>query len=264
MADDPYFEPEYKFDKIPKPKELGLKRGGKMDNIMEAGEIAAYYGDLMVFGASSSKFTRNYAPTGKMVREFGVQPISIYGVNYFTPTGLTCHNGAQMYNYVQTIPKGDSMGKNMQRAIASVGMPPLKGLAPGAVEDMKAAADLRGLSQTFFGSMYPICVKQTLPVGTPEGQIKNSDGSPLITVPDKVEYIKGIPYQTRWIQSKKPNGEPLTLTKEEFDKIPKALNFDGTPLYIKEKFSNQQLSSGIVAAMAIPLLVLTAMKLFKQ
>lgn len=260
---DGYFEPDYQFYKsIPTPKQLGMKRGGKMDFVMEAGEIAAYYGDLMVFGESSGKFTRNYAPTGKMVREFGVQPIQKFGVNYFIPTGLTCHNGAEMFNYIQTIPKGDALGKNMQRALSSVGMPPLQGLAPGAVEDMKAATDIRGLTKVFFGSMYPICVKQTLLVGTPDGKIKNKDGSPLITKPDTVEMINGIPHQTRWIQSTKPNGEPLTLSKEEFDKIPKSLNFDGSSLYTKENFTAKD-STGIIYAFILPLLLLTAIKIFK-
>jgi hypothetical protein len=263
---DPYFEPDYQFYKdIPKPKQLGMKRGGKMDNVVEAGEIAAYYGDLMVFGASSGKFTRNYAPTGKFVREFGIKPIQPFGVNYFLPTGLTCHNGAQMYNYIQTIPKGDALGKNVQRAMASVGLPPLKGLAPGAVEDMKEIADVRGITKAFLGSLYPVCEKQTLFVGTPDGKLKNSDNKDIITDPKSVEMINNKPYQTRWVQSRKPNGEPITLTKEEFDAIPKSLKFDGTPVYPKENFTDSNIPSrGIILAVTIPLLVLTTMKILQN
>ncbi len=261
---DPYFEPDYKFyGAIPKPKELGLRRGGRSDDIMGAAEIAAYYGDLMVFGQSSGKFTRNYAQNGKFVREFGVQPIKTFGVNYFLPTGLTCHNGAEMYNYVETIPKGDALGKNVTRAMASVGLPPLRGLAPGAVEDLKAAADIRGLTKAAFGSMYPVCEKQTLPVGTPEGDLKNKEGADLITSPKTVEMINGRPHQTRWVQAME-RGEPKTLTKEEFDAIPKSLKFDGTPLYPKEKFTTQQISTSLLSAAGLALLGLLALKMSKS
>lgn len=282
-----FFEPDYNLYKlIPKPNEIGLKRGGKMDYVMEAGEIAAYYGDLLTFGASSSQFTKNYRPDGKFVREFGIKPIQSFGVNYFVPTGIKCHNGAQMYHYVETIPRGDAAGKNLQRAFASVGLPPLRGLAPGAVEDMKEIGDIRAITHAALGSVYPVCEKKTLYVGTADGKIRNPQGKLVITEPNKAERIKGYTYQTNWVQAKDANGNPITLSKEDFDKIPKSLKYNGESVEsdpkrvlkssllsvptdktswntedLKEKFTNDNASStGILLAAAIPLLVLVAMK----
>jgi hypothetical protein len=286
-----FFEPDYNLNKlIPSPKDLGIKTGGKMDYVMEAGEIAAYYGDLLTFGTSSSQFTRNYSPNGKFVREFGKKPIQSFGVNYFIPTGITCHNGAQMYYYVETIPKGDAGGKNLQRAIASVGLPPLRGLAPAAVEDAKEAGDMRAMTNAVFGSVYPVCEKKTLYVGTADGKIRNPQGKLVISEPSKVEYINGFAHQTNWVQAKNAKGEPMTLTKEEFDKIPKSLKYNGKSVEsdpkpkhksnllsvppdktswnaedLKEKFTNHSNSrTGILLAAGIPLLVLIAMKTYMR
>jgi hypothetical protein len=281
-----FFEPDYNLYKlIPKPKEIGLKRGGRMDDVMVAGEVAAYYGDLMTFGASSGNFTKNYAPNGKFVREFGMKPIQPYGVNYLVPTGITCHNGAQMYNYVETIPKGDALGKNMMRAWESVGLPTMRGLAPGAIEDAKEAGDVRAITNAFLGSIYPVCEEKTLFVGSPDGKIRNQQGKFIITEPKTVKMINGSPHQTRWVQAKTPSGDPITLSKGTFDKIPKSLKFNGksvesdpkpkhksnllsVPAYktswnkedLKEKFTTSQTSNGIILAMTIPLLVMLAMK----
>jgi hypothetical protein len=281
-----FFEPDYNLYKlIPNPIDLGLKRGGKMDYVMEAGEIAAYYGDLMTFGASTGKFTRNYAANGKFVREFNRKPIQPYGVNYVVPTGIKCHNGAQMYNYVETIPRGDALGKNMMRAVASVGLPPMRGLAPGAVEDVKEVGDVRAIANAFLGSIYPVCEKKDLPVGSPDGKIRNQEGKLIITEHKTVKMINGRPHQTRWVQAKTRRGDPITLSKEEFDKIPKSLKFNGQPVEsdpkpkhtsnllsvppdktswnkedLKEKFTISETSNGIILAITIPLLVMLAMK----
>jgi hypothetical protein len=217
---------------VPTPPQVGVKRGGAMGDVWDAARGMAYYGDMIVFGQSSGQFSANNA-----------NKMKILGVNYFSPTGLTCHNGTQMYEYNELIPKGDAMGKRVQAAFATAKLPPLKGLAPGAIEDMKYVTDMRAISQTMFGSIYPVCVKQTLPVGTAEGEITQK-GKSIITNPKKVEWINGKPHQTHWIQSRKPNGDPITLSKEEFDSIPKAFNFDGTraAASVKEGFINQNLS----------------------
>jgi hypothetical protein len=219
-------------DFIPVPAAVGVRRGGSMEEVFNSARGMAYYGDMIIFGRSSGKFSENNAINFK-----------ILGVNNFMPSGLTCHNGTQMYVYNQTIPKGDGMGKRVQQAFASVGLPPLKGLAPGAIEDVKYATDMRAISQTMFGSIYPVCVKQTLPVGTAQREIEQN-GKPIISDPKTVEWINGWPHQTRWIQATKPNGEPITLSKEEFDKIPKAFKFDGSPAAatVKEGFVNTNLS----------------------
>jgi hypothetical protein len=217
---------------VPKPRQVGVKRGGSMGDVWDSARGMAYYGDMIIFGKSSGKFSENNA-----------QNMKILGINYFTPTGLTCHNGTQMYLYNELIPKGDSMGKRVQAAFASVGLPPLKGLAPGAIEDVKYVSDMRAISQTMFGSIYPVCAKQTLPVGTAQGEIEQN-GKPIVTDPKTVEWINGKPHQTRWIQAFKKNGDPVTLSKEDFDKIPKAFKFDGSPAAttVKEGFVNTNLS----------------------
>lgn len=225
-------------DFVPTPKEIGIRRGGKLGDVFNAARGMAYYGDMIVFGRSSGKFSENNAHRMK-----------ILGVNHFMPTDLTCHNGTQMYLYNEYVPKGDALGKRVQAAVASTGLPPLKGLAPGVVEDIKNVANVRPLVNTMFGSIYPVCEKKTLPVGTAEGQIVQG-GKSIITGAKDVQWINGVPHQTRWIQATKPNGDPVTLSKEEFDKIPKAFNFDGSPAAstaaataIKEKFSDMNLST---------------------
>ena len=287
-----FFEPDYDIvNKIPHPKKgLGLKRGGLDDYVSEAREIAAYYGDAIVFGSSSTSTTKNYRPDGKFVRKYGKQyQIQTYGVNYFVPTGITCHNGAQMYKYVETIPRGDGMGKNVQRAMASVGLPPLRGLAPGALEDMKEAGNVKEIANAFFGSVYPVCSKLTLFVGTADGKITNEKGNALITEPETAQNINGANFQTRWVQALNQRGDPITLSKEEFEKIPKSLKFDGNPVDsdpkpaeksnllsvppnknswnstdLKEKFTTTSNNTALFIAAAIPLLVLSAIKLLKQ
>jgi hypothetical protein len=97
--------------------------------------------------------------------------------------------------------------------------------------------------KTMFGSIYPVCTKQTLPVGTAQNEIQQN-GKPLVTDPGSVEWINGKPHQTRWIQATTKKGDPITITKEEFDKIPKAFKFDGSPAAAtaKEKFTNMNIS----------------------
>ncbi len=215
-----------------RPAQVGVKRGGSLDDVWNSARGMAYYSDMIVFGRSSGKFSANNA-----------NKMKILGVNYFIPSGLTCHNGTQMYLYNEYIPKGDAFGRRVKAAFASAGLPPLQGLAPGAIEDVKYVSDVRAIMKTMFGSIYPVCTKQTLPVGTAQNEIQQN-GKPLVTDPGSVEWINGKPHQTRWIQATTKKGDPITITKEEFDKIPKAFKFDGSPAAAtaKEKFTNMNIS----------------------
>ena len=215
-------------DFVPTPAQVGVHRGGSMSDVWDSARGMAYYSDMIVFGKSSGKFSENNADKMK-----------ILGVNYFISTGLTCHNGTQMYLYNEYIPKGDAMGKRVQAAFASTGLPPLKGLAPGAIEDVKNVTDMRAIMKTMFGSIYPVCEKKTLPVGTAQGEVQQG-GKLLVTDPKTIELINGKPYQTRWVQKTTAKGDPVTINKEEFDSIPKAFNFDGTvaAATVEEKFND--------------------------
>jgi ABC-type dipeptide/oligopeptide/nickel transport system permease subunit len=79
------------------------------------------------------------------------------GINYFLNTGQKCSNGADMFQYFKGIPTGDALGKKVSRDMAAMGLPPLKGLAPGMVEDAKEALNPANL----MNAMLAIAITKT-------------------------------------------------------------------------------------------------------
>jgi hypothetical protein len=147
-------------------------------------------------------------------------PLTPLGVNYFIKTGQKCPNGEPMYSYIQGIPKGDALGKRVRNAMASSGLPALKGLGPGIIEDAKDALDPTPILNAAFGTGYPDCVQVELPVGDQFLQIKNpTTGKYYISEP-QTAYQKGpIWVQRRWIQKLNAREEPIFLTKEQYDEL---------------------------------------------
>ena len=113
-------------DDLKASPDIGVTSGDNLSDVVNAVKGVAYYVDTIGFGQSSSSFTR----------DMNLRPL---GVNYFLPTGQTCSNGAQMSQYIQGIPKGDALGKKVQDAMQRMGLPGLRGLAPGMLEDAQGA-----------------------------------------------------------------------------------------------------------------------------
>ncbi len=225
--------PDYDInDNIPTPAEIGVKRGKSLGDAVTAMKGMAYYVDTIGFGESSTNFSKGLK-----------KPVEKYGINYFMPSGARCSNGADMWMYIETIPKGDALGANAQKAMAQLGMPPLRGLAPGIIEDAKHALNPLPMMSAVFGSGYPKCELVEKQVGDPRGKIQSPQGKSWVYDPSSVYYRGGIPYQKKWIQATSKDGSPILLTRDEYLADSKTQNRDGTSIEQekeerKEGFSN--------------------------
>jgi hypothetical protein len=217
-------------DEMLPPASIGVSRGDTLPHVIDAVKGVIYYGDMIGFGGPSSGFTQ-----GKP----GLRPL---GVNYFINSGLTCSNGATMWEYVETIPNGSALGEKVRNALSSVGLPQLRGMAPGMIEDVKFALDPAPVINAVVGSGYPQCRLVKRMVGDSNGQIQNVDGNLLV---DPMGIIKkdGRFYQERWIQDReyaKPRtdegetpeqtfarGDPIQLAYEDWQAAPKIYKEDG-------------------------------------
>ena len=216
-------------DEMLPPAAVGVRRGGDLGDVVGAVRGIIYYGDMIGFGAPSSGFTQGMP---------GLRPL---GVNYFINSGLTCSNGATMWEYVKTIPEGNALGNKVRDALAGVGLPPLRGMAPGMVEDVKFALNPYPVINAVVGSGYPKCKLLKSIVGDIDGKITNVDGVLLV---DPVGLIKGNDgryYQERWAQDYYPvqlrpgetqesaqdRAEPIQLAYEDWEKEPKIYKENG-------------------------------------
>jgi hypothetical protein len=212
-------------DSLLRPAQIGVRVGDNLSDVMNAVKGVAFYTDTIGFGASSTPFTKD-------------MPLKPLGINYFIKSGQKCSNGADMYTYIEGIPKGDALGKNMQKAMEESGLPPLRGLAPGIMEDAKYALDPSPLMNALFSSGYPQCKLVEQQVGDLYGRISGEDGESWIPE-SETAYKKSdnLYYQKKWVHDTNKKGDPIYINKQEWEKTPKRYNPDGTPK-VKEKFSN--------------------------
>ena len=245
--------PEYSFaDELPFPDQVGVKRGGSLDDVASAVSGIAFYADMIGFGAPSSGMTRNLP----------IKPFPM-GVNYFTRTPTKCSNGADMWVYINGIPKGDLFGKKVGEALRRLNLPNLRGLAPGILEDAKDGLNPVPIANAVFGSGYAKCQQVQLPVGDTFGRLKNIDGKEMIRAafPGDIKMIGGRPHQKRFVFEK-------WLTKEDWDKENAGAEYcpDGSLVashdennckkpMIKEGFSSQTIG----AEGSIPVVLLVAL-----
>ena len=207
-------------DELPTPAQIGVRAGDNLSDVINAVKGVAYYTDAIGFGESTTSFTR----------DMGLRPL---GVNYFLPTGQKCSNGADMFQYMEGIPTGAALGDRVKKAMQEMGLPGLRGLAPGMLEDAQGALNPMLLMGAVFGSGYPVCQEVEYPVGDAEGNIMSKENQAWIGAVPNARIIRrpdGKFYQKAWIQAIDPaTKKPVALSREEWEKAPKTHNPDGTP-----------------------------------
>jgi hypothetical protein len=206
--------PDYSFaDSLPTPNQIGVNDGDTVEAVIGAVRGVAYYTDTIGFGGPSSFIDQG----------MGLKPM---GVQVWMKTGVQCSNGADMWSYMDGIPTGESLGKGLAANLASGGLPGLKGLAPGMLEDVQSALDPTPIMQSVFGTGYAVCKQEERPVGDQDGRIskKDANGKVIYYVenPETVVQRDGKNYQTRWVLDH-------TITQSEWNKAPKTLCPNGSP-----------------------------------
>lgn len=208
-----FLGPSYDYaDELPMPNEIGVRAGNNLNDVMDAVKGVAYYADMIGYGEASNFLTRS----------MGSKPFPM-GVNYFVKTGSKCSNGADMWVYVNGVPKGDALGQRAQTAMKNLGLPALRGLAPGILEDAQAALNPAPIVDAVFGSGYVKCRSVKLPVGDAQNRIRGRDGKEWIRAlyPGDIQYDGSTPTQTRWVMDRQ-------IRQEEFDAEEKVFCPDGS------------------------------------
>jgi hypothetical protein len=216
---EPPFSPDFNVaDSLALPSEIGVRNGNTVQSVVDAAKGMAFYIDTIGFGQSTTSLTGG----------FGDKLIPL-GLNTYLESGEICSNGAKMWKYVTGIPQGDALGKTIGDRMAAAGLPRLRGLAPGMLEDAKEALNPVPLAEAVFGSSYPVCIQQSNPVGDQSGNVKNpSTGKWYVANPETVTCSNrgsfnmstgkcsgGKPQQTRWVQgSRAEKGEYDATTKD--------------------------------------------------
>ena len=205
--------PDYSFaENIPLPNQIGVRDGDDMGSVIGAIKGVAYYTDTIGFGEPSSFLSQG----------MGLKPI---GVQVWMKSGATCSNGAEMWSYMNGIPQGTSLGGTMAKTLSDAGLPGLKGMAPGIMEDIQSAFDPAPIMRSVFGTGYPSCKMVEMPVGDQDGNISKVDskGNTVYYVenPDKVVRRNGRSYQSRWTLD-------YDMTQDEWKKVPKTFCPDGS------------------------------------
>ena len=183
--------PNYSFaDNVPLPGQVGVRDGDSMNDVIDSVKAVAYYVDMIGFGEASSGMSRGVGPGG------GPRPL---GVNTWMRTGLKCSNGADMWMYNAGVPTGEALGKRVKDGLASAGLPGMRGLAPGILEDAQAALNPVPIVKALFGSGFPRCRLVEQEVGDQDGVIQNpATGDYYVEDKDSAYQRNGRSYQRRW------------------------------------------------------------------
>lgn len=219
-------------DSLLTPAQVGVHKGDEMGSVVDAVKGMAFYVDQIGFGESSSRLTQG-------------MPLKPLGINYFMNTGQTCSNGATMYQYYEGIPQGNALGEKVKKAMKEMGLPGLRGLAPGMLEDAQGALNPGPLLDAMLGTGYPQCTQVMKMVGDAYGHVSDPDtGASWIESPETA--FKGtdnLMYQTRWIQDK-------MIDREKWEATPKDYNPDGTPISETSGFTNMITQPSTMAVVA--------------
>jgi hypothetical protein len=239
-------------DAMMTPPQIGVEVGNSMDSVINAVKGVGFYSDQIGFGAPSTGLTQG-------------MPLQPLGVNYFLKTGLTCSNGAEMWQYIQGITQGDALGEKLKNVMAEMGLPPLKGLAPGMIEDAENALNPSPLLNALFGSGYPQCKQVTMPVGDAYGRIADPDTNEnWIGDTTGVQQTGNGYVQTRWVQDTDRQGNPVNLTRDRWIAAPKSYNPDGTPIVTQTQEAFQNIMTKPSTVITVGVLCLLALAFVKQ
>jgi hypothetical protein len=197
--------PKYNYaDELTPPSQIGVRKGGSFGAIMGSMVGFNYYIDAIGFGESTG-MAKNARKRNKAL-----------GIRYYMKTGQTCSNGADMYEYIDNIPKGlpGRPGKEVESALGVK----LRGLAPGIMEDAAVALNPVRLFNAAIESPYSKCKKVSMPVGDEDGKMVSWDGKEK-WIDGKIDSYqtlnrRRLPFQTRWVFDK-------AISKEEYDSTPK-------------------------------------------
>ena len=108
-----------------------------------------------------------------------------------------------MWMYVEGIPTGNSLGKRLADGLQSAGLPRMRGLAPGILEDVQGALDPVPVMSAVFGSGFPQCKLESRPVGDQDGKIQNpATKAFFVENPESVVQRNGRPHQARWVMDR--------------------------------------------------------------
>jgi hypothetical protein len=222
--------PPYSFaDELPFPDQVGVRRGGSLDDVASAVSGIAFYADMIGFGGPSSGLT-----SGLPIRPYPM------GVNFFVRTPTKCSNGADMWEYVNGIPKGDLFGNKVQQGLRRLNLPELRGLAPGILEDAKDGLNPAPIANAVFGTGYAKCKQVTMPVGDHFGRMKNADDIDMVVplYPGDIKMQGGKPFQTRFVLDE-------WISKEDWDKEHNTAAYcpDGS---LKENHENYDCKKAII------------------
>jgi hypothetical protein len=216
VTPDAGYDAAYSYaDELPSPSEVGVRSSGDIDAITDAVGAVNYYVDAIGFG-QKTLFNRH-----------DMNPL---GLRYFMNTGSTCSNGAVMYDYVDTTPKGDLLGQRVKTALSDMGLPGMRGLAPGIMEDARDALNPMPLLRAAMGSGYPQCRQVTLPVGDLNGNISSPHEANKNWITGTTTRSGNQAMQTRWVQDRDSKGRPLFMDQEAYNASKKIYNPDGTPI----------------------------------
>ena len=248
-----FFGSPYKpADAMMTPPQIGVEVGDSMDSVINAVKGVGFYSDQIGFGAPSTGLTQG-------------MPLAPLGVNYFIKTGVSCSNGADMWQYMQGITQGDALGDKLKMVMAEMGLPPLKGLAPGMIEDAENALNPSPLINALFGSGYPQCKQVTMPVGDSYGRIADPDtGEVWISNPETAVNNGNGYVQTYWIQDTDSQGNPVNLTRDQWAAALKTFNPDGTPTQTQQQEAFESMMTRPSTIIVVGVLCLLALAFVKK
>lgn len=215
LDDYGFLGPNYSVpDAIPLPGDVGVRQEASFGAILDSIGGVNYYVDTIAFGGPTFFDSHNPQPMG---------------IRYYLNTGMRCSNGATMSEYFDGITKGDILGSRVAAGLASAGLPGLRGLAPGILENARDALDPRPIFSAVTATGYPVCQQVACPVGTNAGAVTDpADPTQTPFILGDLIWNNGMPSQKRWVQSYDENGEALTISKDEFAAAPKCYNADGS------------------------------------
>lgn len=182
---------------LPNPRSVGVRPDNSLGSVVDAMKGGFYYIDMIGFGQSSNPLTRG-------------MPAFAMGVNYFVKTGAKCSNGQEMYSYVNGIPKGDILGPQVEAALADQGLPGLKGLSMGILEDARDALNPLPIINTVMGTGYARCKLDDKPIGDTFGRLAANGVTWIPQTSDMRKGSDGKWYQKKWVLDK-------WISKEEYD-----------------------------------------------